>query len=94
MNPRDAQSYINLGLSHYGNGDFHDAVYNFKMALELGGDNRKAFMNLALSLEKQDRWAEAAENWTRFIDMIGENEKKLPELELAIEHLQLCKTKF
>ncbi len=90
INPKDAQAYINLGLCHYKDQNYHDAVYNYKMSLELGGDNRKAFMNLALSLEKQDRFSEAAENWTRFIDM----DPKGSELDLAIEHLQMCKTKY
>jgi tetratricopeptide (TPR) repeat protein len=86
----DSQAYINLGLCHYNDGNYHDAIYNFQMALEMGGDRRKAFLNLALALEKTERYSEACENWERFID----TEPKGTELDLAIEHLQLCKSKF
>jgi tetratricopeptide (TPR) repeat protein len=86
----DSQAYINLGLCHYADGNYHDAIYNFKMALEMGGDRRKAFLNMALALEKTERWVEACENWERFID----TEPKGTELDLAIEHLQICKTKY
>ncbi|MCD6365677.1 MAG: tetratricopeptide repeat protein, partial [Planctomycetes bacterium] len=90
INPKDHQSYINLGLCHFKDLNWHDAIYNYKMALELGGDNPKAFMNLALALEKQERYAEACVSWERYIDMAPKDEY----LDMAIEHLAECKAKF
>ncbi|MEL7242281.1 MAG: tetratricopeptide repeat protein [Cyanobacteria bacterium J06573_2] len=95
-NPQNERDYLNLGNNFYKNEDYHQALENYTLALQLNNDNYQVYLNRGSANYKLKKYGEAIEDFTQTLRMNPESDKayiglgntcsKLKNYDKAIEY--------
>jgi tetratricopeptide (TPR) repeat protein len=72
-NPRDAETWNNLGVALTRQGDLAGGVAAFRKAIGLEALRAEAHRNLGVALERQGNHRDAARHYRTFLSLVGED---------------------
>ncbi len=79
-NPVSHQSYHNIGIVHCYLGDYFNAQYNIRKALELSPEHTLSQLNLGIIFTERRRWEQALEQF----ELVRRSGKEVDDLYLAL----------
>lgn len=87
LNPKNLESYTNLGVIHRRLGRMPEAIRAFEAALSIDPEHAESHYNLALLLEGQGRIPEAVAHYRRFVASAEPRHRSV--VARVIAHIQL-----